>query len=166
MTKAEEFLHELDQESIATRKVLELVPVEKSEWKPHEKSMALVQLAAHVAEISTWAPSILSEDELDFSKMDYKPFIPKTSEELLSYFEKNLNSTVSLLKDYPDDQIEQDWTMRAGEKIFSTEPRYVALRKWCFNHLYHHRAQLGVYLRLLDIPLPGTYGPSADSHGG
>lgn len=163
MTKAAAFLAELEQEAVATRKLLERVPLEKADWKPHKKSMPLQRLSTHIAEIPAWFAVTLLEDELDFAKSDNKPFIPKSSEDLLAFFDKNIDEAKTTLKDFSDEQMAGTWTMRTGEEIYFTLPKDVVVRTWCFNHWYHHRAQLGVYLRLLDIPLPSTYGPSADT---
>lgn len=161
MTKAQGFLAELQQEAIATRQLLAAVPIDKSDWKPHDKSMSLGHLATHVAEIPGWFQETLLQDELDFAQGDFTPFVPATSAELSAHFEKNLNRAAEILATFPDEKMSDTWTMRAGEMIYFSLPKEQVVRTWCLNHWYHHRAQLGVYLRLLDISLPGTYGPSA-----
>ena len=163
MTHTHIFLAELQAEAIATRKLLALVPLEKGDWKPHEKSMKLLRLATHVAELGSWVKVTLLQDELDFAKSTHKPFIPVETAELLAFFDKNIADATEVLTHFTDERLQEDWTMRAGEQIYFTDKKGKVLRTWCMNHLVHHRAQLGVYLRLLDIPLPGTYGPSADS---
>ena len=160
--KATNFLFELNQEIIATRKILSCVPIDKYDWKPHEKSMSLGRLATHVAEIPGWYAFTINQDVLDFAKSDFKPFIAKSTEELLALLEKNYNNAVDVLKNTSDEKLKEDWTMRAGEMIYFTLPKEQVVRTWCLNHWYHHRAQLGVFLRLLNVPIPGTYGPSAD----
>ncbi|MCC6865791.1 MAG: DinB family protein [Ignavibacteria bacterium] len=156
------FLAELKQEAESTRKLLERVPMDKPDWAPHAKSMKLGNLANHVAELPGWTMVTLDHDELDFAKWEYKPVIPKTTEELVKNFDEQVSKAVECLNRTTDDIFMQNWTMRMGDKIFFTLPKAAVLRTFTFNHSYHHRAQLGVYLRLLDIPLPGIYGPTAD----
>ncbi len=158
----EVFIAELQQESAATRKLLERVPMDKADWTPHEKSMKLGNLAHHVSELPGWSMVTLDQDELDFAKWEYKPEIPKTTEELVKNYDNTVAKAIECLKNADDAKFMQDWTMRNGEQVFFTLPKAAVLRSFVFNHSYHHRAQLGVYLRLLDIPLPGMYGPSAD----
>ncbi len=165
MTKAQIFLAEIQQEAKATRKALEVVPMDKLGWKPHEKSMTLGQLAGHVAEIPGWVDMTLNRDELDFEKEPYVPFKPTTNEELVTFMDQHLEKATEILNTFPDAQMGDGWTMRSGEQVYFTLPKEVVMRTWCLNHWYHHRAQLGVYLRLLDIAVPPTYGPSADTKG-
>jgi uncharacterized damage-inducible protein DinB len=156
------FIAELQQESASTRKLLERVPLDKADWKPHEKSMPLGRLATHVAEIPGWTTVTMEQDELDFATMDYKPVIAKDNHELVKMLDENLAKALKTLKDSPDERFSENWTMRTGDKIYFTLPKAAVLRSFAFNHQYHHRAQLTVYLRLLDVPLPGIYGPTAD----
>ena len=156
------FIAELEQEAKATRKLLERVPLEKHDWKPHEKSMALGRLAFHVAEIYGWASSTLDQDELDFAKFDYKPKISGTTEELLAVFDDNYNKAMKSLKNAADPTFMENWTLKNGDVTYFTLPKIAVLRSFAFSHQIHHRAQLGVYLRMLDVPLPGMYGPTAD----
>ncbi len=156
------FIAELEEEAKSTRKVLERVPVEKSDWKPHEKSMPLGRLATHVAELPGWITSVLSTDEMDFAKIEYKPKIAKTTAELLEIFEDNYSKGLKSLKDAKDEDFFKNWTLRNGEQIYFTLPKIAVIRSVGYNHLYHHRGQLTVFLRLNDVPLPGIYGPTAD----
>ncbi len=156
------FLEELKAEAIATKAILSLVPIEKGDYKPHEKSMKLMSLAVHVAEIPGWFGDIIKKDELDFATSDYKPFVPSSNDDLIAMYDKKISEAIELLQSIDDEKLKENWTMRAGEIIYFTLPKSNVIRTWCLNHWYHHRAQLGVYLRMLDIPLPGTYGPSAD----
>ncbi|MDP4130106.1 MAG: DinB family protein, partial [Bacteroidota bacterium] len=153
--------NQLQDESATTRKMLERVPTEKLDWQPHPKSMSLVRLATHVAEIPNWIPMVTEMDELDFSKGNYAPQPISSNKDLLDYFEKNRIDGKAALEKVSDDILEQPWSMRNGEEIFFTLPKGEVLRM-TLSQIIHHRAQLGVYLRLLDIPIPGTYGPSAD----
>ncbi|MEO7984767.1 MAG: DinB family protein [Bacteroidota bacterium] len=161
MTLIESFHKELDREAATTRKMLERVPEEHYDWKPHEKSMTLKQLATHVAEIPTWLGLVLSTSELDFAANGYKPTAIANGQELISFFERSIAEGKAALGAANDEQLKATWTMRSGENIFASDPKDEVLRG-CFCQVVHHRAQLGVYLRLLNVPIPGSYGPSAD----
>lgn len=158
-------LAEVKQESIATRKLLELVPFEKADFKPHDKSMTLLNLAKHVAEISGWYKECLLDDELDFAKGGGEPKVFNSTDDLVTLHDKHILQAEKILNEVSEEEFAKMWTMRAGEVIYFTLPKSQVVRTWCMNHLYHHRAQLGVYLRLLNVPLPGIYGPSADMQG-
>jgi uncharacterized damage-inducible protein DinB len=147
MTISEMFLPEFDQEMASTRKLLERVPEGNWDYKPHPKSMPLGRLAAHVAELPFWAKHTLSVESLDI-KPGEQPFTIASKRELLEAFDKNVVEAREALK-------------KATDAVFSM-PRSAVLRGSVMNHLIHHRAQLGVYLRLNDIAIPGMYGPSAD----
>ena len=162
---AQQLVAELTHEAKATRALLQVVPMDKLDYKPHPKSMTLGRLAVHVAEISGWVKETILLDELDFAKMDFKPFEPKTNDELLAFFDKLIKTAQDILNNATDDDFEKPWTMRTGDQIYFTMPKGIVARTWCFNHMVHHRAQLGVYLRLLDVAIPSTYGPTADSKG-
>ena len=161
MTFTESYLRELEREAITTRKMLERVPADKYDWKPHEKSMSLRQLATHVAEIPTWIGMVLNTSELDFAKNGYKPTIVNNSGELMNFFEVSLADGKKELGRANDKQLDDTWTMRNGEQVYASDSKFDVLRG-CFCQVVHHRAQLGVYLRLLNVPIPGSYGPSAD----
>jgi len=161
MSIAETLLPEFDQEMANTRKMLERVPDGKFDYKPHEKSMTLGRLAGHVGEIPTYASGTLLFERLDL-KGDEKPFSPTTRQELLDAFDKNVVEARELLSKTSDEELAKIWTMTyKGNQIFSM-PRVAVLRGAVMNHLVHHRAQLGVYLRLNNVEIPGMYGPSAD----
>lgn len=161
----ESFVKELEQESAGTKKMLALVPADKSEYKPHEKSMALGVLATHVAEIPGWISSVLASDELDFSKTPYTPKVCNGGPELVAMYEQNAAEARANLEKHDDSVLEKTWTMRNGEQVFMQMSKLDTIRH-CLCQVVHHRAQLGVYLRLLNIPIPGVYGPSADEPGG
>jgi len=161
MNFTQSFLQELEQESITTRKMLERVPEDKYNWKPHEKSMSLIQLASHIGEIPQWINMVLNTTELDFAQNEYKPTIIHSGTELMQHFEKSLEVGKKALSGATDGLMEKNWLMRTGDKIHLDAPKREMIRH-CFCQVVHHRAQLGVYLRLLDIPIPGSYGPSAD----
>lgn len=157
------FLKELDQESVTTRKMLERVPGDKLGWQPHPKSMTLGQLASHVAELPTWADMALHTDGLDFQANPYEPMVPKDTRDILDYFESSLSTGRDALKGDDGSQLEKEWTLSAGGQVLDRRTKAEVIRM-TLNQITHHRAQLGVYLRLLDIPIPGSYGPSADEH--
>jgi uncharacterized damage-inducible protein DinB len=153
---------EMEMEASVARKCLERVPEEKFDWKPHEKSMTFRQLAVHVAEMFGWTPATLQQEELDFAKIDYKPYEPATTADLVEYLDKNVAEAIDVLKNSPDEAFVDNWTMRNGETIYFTMPKAAVMRSVVMNHIIHHRGQLSVYLRLNDIPVPSIYGPSAD----
>lgn len=161
MSFIESFQKELEREAITTRKMLERVPNDKFSWKPHEKSMTLQQLATHVAEIPTWLNLVLSTSEVDFSDKSWQPKNITDTESLMTFFENSLVDGRTALSNARDEQLKDKWTMRSGDQIFASDPKDEVLRG-CFCQVVHHRAQLGVYLRLLEVPIPGSYGPSAD----
>ncbi|MES2772977.1 MAG: DinB family protein [Bacteroidota bacterium] len=163
MTMNIPLLAEFKHETATTRKMLELVPMDKADWKPHEKSSRLGPLANHIADMLTWTGVTLQKDGIDFAT-DFVPKTPKTTTaDLLDYFDKNVADGIAVLEATTDDQLSEMWTMRNGEQVYFTMPKSVTLRQFVFSHIVHHRAQLGVYLRLLDVPLPSTYGPTADN---
>lgn len=164
MSIIETFLKEMNQEAIATRKVLSSVPQDKLDWQPHKKSMTARALATHIAELPSWVKLALTTDELDFAKAPYDPTIVNSSQELLDLFEKSLADGRSHLVPENEGKLNEPWILRSGDTVFSTNTKAETIRH-AFNQITHHRAQLGVYLRLLDIPVPATYGPSADDPG-
>ncbi len=155
-------LGELSQEAATTRKLLERIPPELFDFKPHEKSMAMGRLATHIAEMLSWIAQNCNTHELDFATMEYKPFEPQTTAELVAYFDKNVAEVMETLKNTSDEAMREDWSLRNGETVYFTLPRIASIRTMCMNHAWHHRGQLSVYLRLNDIPVPAIYGPSAD----
>lgn len=159
---ASALIAEMEHEAATTRKCLERVPAEKFSWKPHEKSMEFGRLASHVAEMFGWTPSTLQSAELDFAKIDYKPFEPDSTEALLGYLDKNVAEAIDVLRNTSDEQFMENWTMRNGETVYFTLPKIAVMRSFVLNHIVHHRGQLSVYLRLNEIPVPSIYGPSAD----
>jgi uncharacterized damage-inducible protein DinB len=162
MTFTESLLKELEREALTTRKMLERVPDGQYDWKPHEKSMSIRQLATHVAEITGWLPTIINTSEMDFMKMEYKPAVINNQQELIAHFEKSLTEGRAALAVATDEKlINETWTMRSGDTIHSADSKLDNIRH-CFCQIVHHRAQLGVFLRLLNVPIPGSYGPSAD----
>lgn len=153
---------ELKQEAVATRKMLERIPVEHFQYTPHEKSMPLISLARHIPEMLGWTEVAINHDELDFSTSDFKPREFSDASELVAYFDENLSNALDLLNSVSDETMMQPWRLRDGEQIFVELPKAAVMRSLVMNHIIHHRGQLAVYLRLLDIPVPSIYGPSAD----
>ena len=158
-------LAEFQFEAANTRKLLALVPMDKLDYKVHEKSMPLDRLSIHLAEIAGWWKECLVKDELDFSKGDFTQKTFETNAELLAYYDDLVSKTEIILNEVSEEEFAKPWTMRNGEQIYFTMHKSAVVRTWCLNHWYHHRAQLGVYLRMLNIPVPGIYGPSADDQG-
>lgn len=155
-------LAELEQEAANTRRILALLPSGQGDYRPHPKSMSLGQLGVHVAEMYSWLDVTLNQSELDFAKSPYQPAPFASGEELVARMDRYLAAGTPILAAATEATLAEPWTMRAGEHVFFTMPKGQVLRTFVFNHIVHHRAQLTVYLRLLDIPLPGLYGPSAD----
>jgi uncharacterized damage-inducible protein DinB len=164
ITFIESFVKELEHESIGTKKMLALVPADKADWKPHEKSMALKDLATHIADLPSWITMGLTTSELDFATSPYNPQNCNGGEELVAYYEKNAAAAKATLLKSTDAQLEEMWTLRNGDIVYMTQTKLEVLRH-SYCQMVHHRAQLGVYLRLLNIPIPGVYGPSADDQG-
>ena len=156
---------EFDKETKNTRKMLERVPADKFDWKPHEKSMPMKTLAVHLAEIAGWPGFILNSPGLDFVATPYKPAEVSSTEELLALFDKMVPAGRAALASATEAQMNEPWVMSMGEHIISKDNKYENFRH-AFGQMIHHRAQLGVYLRLLNIPIPGVYGPSADDTQG
>jgi len=152
---------EMEQEAQTTRKMLSIVPDDKYDWKPHEKSMTIKQLATHIAELPSWVPMAIHTSELDFAASPYQPEEIANTAQLMEYFEKTVADAKAQLAAATEKQLEADWTLRNGEQIYFTSSKYEMIRI-AFSQIVHHRAQLGVYLRLLNVPIPGSYGPSAD----
>lgn len=163
MKLSEVFLTEFDQEMTTTRKTLERIP-DDFEFKPHEKSMALGYLARHIATLPDWATVSIKQDSFDVAPPDGSTYsVPEASnrEEVLALFDKSAAEARAAIADTSNEDFAKKWTLlRAGETIFAL-PRFAMVRN-IINHTIHHRAQLGVYLRLNNIPVPSSYGPSAD----
>lgn len=155
------WLPEFDHEFGETRKALERVPEEKFDWRPHEKSWTLHELASHVAEVPNWVGPTLNVDTFDLDA-SYERFVPETKEEMLSHFDSNVAEAREVIAAASAEKMAETWRMLAGGKVELEMPKGAVLRSFIFNHNVHHRAQLGVYLRMLDVAVPGHYGPSAD----
>lgn len=161
MNITELLLKELESEAQITRKFLSLVPVDKLDWAPHEKSMKMAALASHIAELPGWIKLALTTKELDFATAPYEPVTIKSNDDLLALLEKSMDEAKSSLEQAKEEDFSKRWLLRTGETIHADMSVYEMVRV-SLSQTTHHRAQLGVYLRLLNIPIPGSYGPSAD----
>ena len=152
---------EFKDEYETTRKFFEVYPEGKNEYAPHEKSMKMMPLATHVAEIFAWPEIIMKTEKLDFAAGDYKPTILNSKAELQQKFEEDYQKAKDTFANTNEEDLSGRWSMNMGETVLMDFNKYEALRH-ALNQITHHRAQLGIYYRLNDIPLPGSYGPSAD----
>ena len=158
----EMLLSDFENEMQSTRKILAVLPEKLTDYKPHPKSMPLNNLAGHIAQLPAWAKTTVDTEELDLDMKTWVPFQPKTRQEILTEFDKSVEQGRAAISSASDEHLGKTWTFKMeGNPVFAA-PRSVVLRSTVLNHLIHHRAQLGVYLRMLDIAIPGMYGPSAD----
>jgi uncharacterized damage-inducible protein DinB len=155
------FLQQLNEEALTTRNMLSRIPDDRYDYKPHEKSMVLRNLATHIAEISTWITMALTTDELDFENNAREQRNVNDTATLMEVFEASLIDGRSQLTAENENKLDEKWTLRSGETIHSVRTKAEVIRM-ALSQIIHHRAQLGVYLRLLNVPIPGSYGPSAD----
>jgi uncharacterized damage-inducible protein DinB len=165
MAISQSLLPEFDQEFANTRKMLERVPDDKLAWKPHAKSMSLGSLATHIAEVPGWMGVTILQDTFDVAPVGGPKYVRpdlKSRQEILDLFDKNVPLARAALASASDQQLLGPWSMLKAGQVMFTMPRVAVLRSFLMNHNIHHRAQLSVYLRLNDIPIPGMYGPSAD----
>lgn len=165
MSMADLLLPEFDEEMAATRRILERVPDGNASWQPHPKSMTLGRLATHIAEIPSWTVRSLTLSEVDIAPPGGPPFQPRTlssTAEILKLFDQNVAEGHQALATAQDAEFAQPWTFKRGGLTIWTRPKHEVFRRMAMSHLVHHRAQLGVYLRLREVAIPGMYGPSAD----
>lgn len=160
MTLGQTFAQELALEAAVTRRFLEKVPFDQLSFQPMEQSETLGRLAVHVAEILAWWTSCVDTNELNFEHFEPKVF--SSNKELLLYFDELLEQALTTLNRAENETFEDEWSMTYGDEVLFKLPKKQVARLFCMNHLVHHRAQLGMYLRLLNIPVPATYGPSAE----
>ena len=168
MAISDALLPEFDHEMQNTRKTLERIPDDKFGWKPHEKSMTLGRLSAHLAEIPTWANNSIEKDSIDIAPTGGSPYQPSQAnsrKEVLALFDANIAAARKAIAAVSDQTLMKPWSLLMGGKTILTMPKVAVLRSFVMNHTIHHRAQLGVYLRLNNLPVPATYGPSADEQG-
>ena len=167
MTYRDALLQEFDLELPFTRRSVERVPSDKFAWKPHDKAMTIGWLATFIAMVPTWGVMTIEQDEFDAGRVDGpKPSLPKSSEELLAIFDQNYGKLRTSLDATSDDHLMKPWTLKFNGEVWFTQPRWLTLREFIFNHVVHHRAQLGVFLRLIGQPVPAIYNESADEAGG
>lgn len=155
-------IKEIEYEGSQTKRILERIPIDKFNWKLHEKSREIGQLAIHVAQIPAWTSRALTSSEFDMATMIRQIPEIKTANDLVKISENNIQKAIEDLQKTSDEEMMVMWTFRRGEQVIFTLPRAAVIRSMAMNHLIHHRGQLSVYLRLLNIPVPGMYGPSAD----
>jgi len=168
MAMNQALLGEFDHEMASTRKSLERVPDGKFDWKPHTKSMTMGALAAHIAFIPHWAKLTLDTPNFEVNPpggQQARPPELKTKADVLAFFDKNVPEARAAIAAASDQSMMTPWSLLNGGKTVFTMPRIGVLRAMIMNHMIHHRAQLGVYLRLNDVPVPSIYGPSADEAG-
>lgn len=158
----EGMMREIQHEGSQTKRILERIPIDNFNWKPHEKSKEIGPLAIHVAQIPAWTSRILAAPEFDIATMQREVPEIKTADDLVKISESNIQKAVEDLLKASDEDLMAMWTLRRGDQIVFSLPRAAAIRSMSMNHLIHHRGQLTVYLRLLNISVPGIYGPSAD----
>lgn len=153
---------EMEHEGVITKRVLERLPSDKFDWSPHEKSMKLGDLASHLVNLLKWTGITLGSDGLDFEANDFSQTGYSSAGECVEGLQNELLAATSALRGATDDELLEEWTARSGEKVFFTIPKTTVIRNFVINHGVHHRAQLAMYLRLNDMPVPQIYGPSAD----
>ena len=166
MAIAESILPEFDHETATTRTLLERVPAERAEWQPHVKSMSLGSLAMHIASLPNWATVTLERTEFDTNPPGGPRITTPAYESaarLLQIYDANVSAARALLARTTDGEFMVQWTLKSGGKSMFSMPRIAVFRSFVLNHAVHHRGQLSVYLRLLDVPLPNIYGPTADT---
>jgi uncharacterized damage-inducible protein DinB len=168
MAIRDSLLLEFEHEMAVTRKTLERVPEDKPDWKPHEKSMAMGRLAGHLAELPGFVTMALQQDSFNIRPAgggpSRQPLVMSSRKQVLEEFDKNVAGLRSTLSNASDETLMKSWSLLAGDKTIFTAPRAGVIRSFCINHTIHHRAQLGVYLRLNNVPVPSIYGPSADEN--
>lgn len=163
MSLSETLLPEVDEEMASTRKLLERVPEDQPEWRPHAKSMKLARLAQHVVETPSWGRNAIRTEFVDVGEFDRSQVRHMTTRAtLLEEFDANVRELRAALEQATDEVLMQPWSLKFKGRTISTQSRLAVIRRFAISHMIHHRAQLGVYLRLLDVPVPGLYGPSAD----
>lgn len=169
MAISQSLLPEFDHETAHTRRTLERVPDDRFEWKPHQKSMSMGRLAGHLAEVLDWGVTVVEHDAFDMAPpggTSFKPPVLGAAAEVVDLFDKNRAAARAAIAGASDEHLLKTWSLLSGGKTILSMPRIAVLRAFVMSHMIHHRAQLGVYLRLNDLPVPAIYGPSADETGG
>ena len=157
-------IKELQHEANTTRKFFNLIKADKFDYKPHPKSMSTKQLSTHIAELPAWIDLAVNTDGIDFATMDWAPTEVSSADDLLQLLDKSVEKALAALQKVTDEDLLKTWTIKNDGQVLQAMTRYESIRH-AYSQTTHHRAQLGVFLRLLDIPIPGSYGPSADDPG-
>jgi uncharacterized damage-inducible protein DinB len=165
MSIADGMVPELQHETATTKTLLERVPADKLDWQPHEKSFSLGHLAAHVVETLGWVRETVDVDVFEMDPESYVPWQPDSLDEILAKFDEHVAMAAEKIGACSDEAMMANWTMKVAGREFITLPRVAVIRGFIMNHLIHHRGQLTVYLRMLDVALPQIYGPTADEPG-
>ncbi|MEP6569915.1 MAG: DinB family protein [Acidobacteriota bacterium] len=165
MKQIDSLITEFEHEAQTTRKHLSRLPDDKLDWRPHQKSFTAIGLASHITEMLSWVDAIFNQDEWDFNPATYKPYLATSATELLKTFDLNVARGKQVLAGATEESLEQPWKLKIMGRVMFEKSRAAVLRDFVFSHVIHHRGQFSVYLRLLDIPVPASYGPSADEQG-
>jgi uncharacterized damage-inducible protein DinB len=165
MTMIDSLRNEFAHEAQTTRKHLQRLPADNLDWRPHEKSFTARGLASHIVECVGWVDSIFKMDELDFDPAAYKPYRAASVDDLLKTFDDKISGGTHTLAGVADADLTQPWRLKMMGKVRFEKPKSAVFRDFTLSHLIHHRGQLSVYLRLLNVPVPGSYGPTADERG-
>lgn len=161
MSLTQALIAEIKNESASTQKLLERIPADQLTWKPHEKSMDMKKLATHIAVLAGWPGVIAQTNELDLASAP-QPGAVNSAEDLVKILDEGVQKSIEALENIQDEDLNQAWSLKHGDHVIFNMPKAATIRSFALNHLIHHRAQLGVYLRMLNVPIPGMYGPSAD----
>lgn len=162
MNLIDPLIEQVKHESAVTRKFLERIPEDKFDWKPHEKSKSLGDLSSHIAESLSWTGEIIKKDGIDVDPATFEGWVGKNRAEILEKFDEGARESLEVMKGLPNEKLLETWTFKMGGETVFSAPRAATLQSFVISHLIHHRAQLGVYLRLNDIPVPPALGPTAD----
>jgi uncharacterized damage-inducible protein DinB len=162
MKQIDSLIQEFEHEAQTTRKHLERLPENKLDWRPHEKSFTTGELASHITEMVGWTVAILNQHGFDFDPATYKPYLATSLADLIKTFDDNVAKGKKALADATDETLEQPWSLKIMGRVQFEKPKADVLRDFALSHMIHHRGQLSVYLRLLNVAVPGSYGPSAD----
>lgn len=153
---------QFDQETKTTRRHLKRLPDDKFDWRPHEKSYTAAALASHIVECLNWTTDVFTKNEVNFDPATYKPYLATSSAELLEAFEKSVENGKRVLAGVDEESLMQPWSLKFNGQPLFERPRRDVFRDFTLAHVIHHRGQFSVYLRLLDVPVPSSYGPTAD----
>ena len=162
MKLIDSLIMEFEREAQTTRKHLERLPNDKLDWRPHEKSFTAGALASHITDLARWGGAIFNHEEFDFDPATYKPYQAGSVADLLKTFDDNVRNAKQAMAAVADESLMQPWRFKIMGRVRFERPKALAFRDFTLSHVIHHRGQLSVYLRLLNVPVPGSYGPSAD----